>query len=74
MSSDDELILYPGRSGPDDLADETPENRWLPAVALEHDAERKELYVIVGEEAAGMAEGVPEAVWLAIKEKWSDRV
>lgn len=44
----DRVILDPGNpSGDDD---------WRPEVSLEH--EGSELFVIVGEEAAGMAEGV----------------
>lgn len=45
-----EALLHPGRASDDDA--------WQPEVRLDHDGKRPELHIIVGEEAAGMAEGV----------------
>lgn len=60
--SDTEIVLFAGTSATDD-----PDDTWLPSLSLDHDAGRRELYVIVGEEAAGMAEGVPAEVYEAIR-------
>lgn len=39
---------------------------YRPSITLEHDAARNELYIIKGEEAAGMIEGVSESAFLII--------
>lgn len=62
--SDDLIVLDEGSP-----ADDDPSVEWRPRIALEHDAERRELYVIVGEEAAGMAEGVSAANFEAIRRR-----
>lgn len=54
-----DVILDPGRSGDD----------YRPAVTLEHDARRSELYVVVGEEVGGMIEGVSEGSFRVIKQR-----
>jgi hypothetical protein len=59
--SDTEIVLFAGCDG-----DEEGEG-YAARVALDHDAKRNELYVIVGEEAAGMAEGVSATAFEAIR-------
>lgn len=53
MADDSLVILDPGAQGDPETGD-----GWRPRIALEHDAERHELYVIVGEETGSMTEGV----------------
>lgn len=59
----DRAVLFAGDPG-DDEGD-----GYLPAVWLEHDADRHELYVGVGEEIASMAEGVSAAVYAKIAQR-----
>jgi hypothetical protein len=44
------VTLHPGADG--------DEHTWMPEITLEHDGQRDEMYVIVGEEAGGMIEGI----------------
>lgn len=60
--NDSPVVLDPGNEG-----DVTTGDGWRPQITLEHDAQRSELYVNVGEETAGMIEGVSAANWEAIK-------
>lgn len=62
----DEIELFAGGSG-----DEETGEGWMPRVALAHGPtdEGSELYVIVGEEVAGMAEGVDAPTFEAIRRK-----
>lgn len=62
--SDTEIVLFAGTPATDD-----PDDKWLPSLTLDHDANRRELYVIVCEEAAGMAEGVPVEVFEAVRDR-----
>lgn len=58
---DTSTTLHPGRASDDD--------DWQPEVRLDHDGARGELHLIVGEEAAGMAEGVDARTYDEIKER-----
>lgn len=49
----DKVVLHPGHPGDPETGD-----GWMPEISLEHHGTRAELYVIVGEEAGGMIEGV----------------
>ena len=64
VMADTEIELIPGVPGDDDG------EGWSPRVALDHDG--WELYVIVGEEVAGMVEGVNDATWERIKARLAD--
>lgn len=59
-----DVILDPGN--PDGDGDD-----WRPSVTLEHDADRNELYIITGEEAAGMVEGISAESFEAMKARLS---
>lgn len=61
----DRVVLFEGDSGDSEGVG------WLPAVWLEHDAGRHELYVGVGEEVGSMTEGVPPEVYAKITERLS---
>lgn len=65
--SDTEIVLFPGKSGDEDG------NGWLPSLVLDHDSDRSELYVIVMDEAEGMAEGVPSEVFEAVRTRLAER-
>jgi hypothetical protein len=52
-----EIVLFKGGE------DHGEEDDYLPALLLDHDADRSELYVIVGEETDSMSEGVPTAAF-----------
>jgi hypothetical protein len=56
-------VLDRGNAGDPETGD-----GWRPEISLEHDATRNELYVIVGEEASGMTEGVSAESfrWIAL--------
>lgn len=56
----DEIILDPGSAD---------EEAYRPSLMLAHSNERSELYVIVGEEAAGMAEGVPAGTFARVDQR-----
>lgn len=58
--SDEDPILDPG---------DPSEANWRPAVSLQHDAERHELYVVVGEEVGSMTEGVSTASFEEIRRR-----
>lgn len=59
----DEIELFAGEPG-----DPETGKGWMPRVALDHGS-GSELYVIVGEEVAGMAEGVDTATFEAIRRR-----
>lgn len=62
--NDSLVILDPGAKGDPETGD-----GWRPRIALEHDAERHELYVIVGEETGSMTEGVSKESFEEIRRR-----
>lgn len=62
------VVLHPGHPGDADG------NGWMPEVSLEHDGERSEMFVIVGEETGGMIEGIGVDQFEQIAQRLGDAI
>lgn len=60
----DEIVLYAGAAG-----DEETGEGYEPRIELAHAADRDELFILVGEETAGMVECISSAAFEAIRRR-----
>ena len=66
--ADDRVVLFAGAEG-----DPVTDDGWMPAVWLEHEGPAgHEMFIGVGEEVAGMVEGVDAATFEAIRARQLD--